>query len=79
MKTTFHSSGSIKILSKTTSDYRLINDYAFSSAVYRLTKKHITVEESTTTFSNSTLCINTTTPQPHLKTLKTLKTLGVHR
>ena len=36
----------------------LITNYAFSSAIYRLTKKHITVEESTVNFSNSTLCFN---------------------
>ena len=58
LKPTFYSSGNIKILSKTISDYRLIIDYAFSSAFYRLIKKHITVEEATNTFSNSTLCIN---------------------
>ena len=57
-KTTFYSSGNTKILPKTTSDYRLINHYAFSSAIYRLTIKHITVEESTNTIYNSTLCIN---------------------
>ena len=26
--------------------------------IYRLTNKHITIEESTNTFQNSTLCIN---------------------
>ena len=36
----------------------MINDYAFSNAIYGLTKKHITVEESTNTFTNSTLCLN---------------------
>ena len=58
LKSTFYSSGNIKILPKTISDYRLIINYAFSSAFYRLTKKHIIVEESTNTFSNSTHCIN---------------------
>ena len=58
LKSTFYSSGNIKILSKTTSDYLLINDYHFSNALYRLTKKHITIEESTNSFSNSTLCLN---------------------
>ena len=38
LKSTFYSSGHIKILPKTTSDYLLINDYAFSNALYRLTK-----------------------------------------
>ena len=57
-KTTFYFSANIKILPKTTNEYRLINHYPFSSAIYRLTNKHITVEESTNTFHNSTLCIN---------------------
>ena len=39
-------------------DYRLISNYAFSSAIYRLTKNNITVEESTNSFSNSTFFIN---------------------
>ena len=38
-KSTFYSSGNIKLLPKTTTDYQLINDYAFSSAIYRLTNK----------------------------------------
>ena len=50
LKTTIYSSGNIKIIPKTISDYRLAINYAFSSAFYRLTKKHITVEESTNTF-----------------------------
>ena len=54
----FYFSGNIKIIPKTISDYLLINDYAFSNPIYRLTKKHITVEESTNTFTNSTLCLN---------------------
>ena len=58
LKSTFCSSGNIKVLPKTTSDYLLINDYAFSNVLYRLTKKYITIEESTNTFSNSTLCLN---------------------
>ena len=57
-KSTFYSSGNIKLLPKTTTDYQLINHYAFSSAIYRLTNKHITIEESTNNFHNSTLCIN---------------------
>ena len=57
-KSTFYSSGNIKLLAKTTTDYQLINDYAFSSAIYRLTNKHITIEESTNNLHNSTLCIN---------------------
>ena len=39
-------------------DYQLISYDAFSSAIYRLTNKHITIEESTNTFHNSTLSIN---------------------
>ena len=57
-KTTFYSSGNIKLLPKTTRDYILINHYAFSGAIYRLTNKHITIEESTHNFYNSALCIN---------------------
>ena len=38
-------------------DYQLISYDAFSSAIYRLTNKHITIEESTNTFHNFTLCI----------------------
>ena len=57
-KTTFYSSGNIKLLPKTTNDYQLINHYAFSSAIYRLINKHITAEESINTFHNFTLCIN---------------------
>ena len=55
-KTTFYSLGNIKLLPKTTNDYQLINHYAFSSAIYRLTNKHITIEESANTFHNSTFC-----------------------
>ena len=58
LKSTFYSSGNIKILPKTTNDFLLIKDFAFSSAIYRLTKKHVSIEESTTSFSNSTLCLN---------------------
>ena len=54
----FYSPGNIELLPKTTRDYQLINHYAFSSAIYRLTNKHITIEESTNNFHNSTLCIN---------------------
>ena len=50
LKITFYSSGNIKILPKTISDYRLAINYVFSSAFYRLTKKHITVEECTNIF-----------------------------
>ena len=57
-KSTFCSSGNIKLLPKTTKDYQLINHYTFSSAIYRLTNKHITIEESTNNLHNSTLCIN---------------------
>ena len=64
LKSTFYSLRNIKILPKTTSDYRLINNYTFSNTFYQLTKNHIKVEESINTFSNSTLCLkkkNTTT------------------
>ena len=44
-KTTFYSLPNIKLLRKTTNEYQLINHYAFSSAIYRLTNKHITIEE----------------------------------
>ena len=57
-KTTFYSSGNIKLLPKTTNDYQLINHYSFSSAIYRLSNKHITIEESTNTFHNCSVCIN---------------------
>ena len=57
-KTTFFSWLNIKLLPKTTNDYQLISHYAFSCAIYRLTNKHITIEESTNTFHNFTLCIN---------------------
>ena len=46
------------MLPKITKDYQLINHYAFSSAIYRLKIKHITIKESTKNFHNSTLCIN---------------------
>ena len=58
LKSTFYSSENIKLLTKTTTDYQLNNDYAFSSDIYKLTNKHITIEESTNNFHNSTLCIN---------------------
>ena len=35
-----------------------MNHYAFSSAIYRLNNKHITIKESTNNFHNFTLCIN---------------------
>ena len=57
-KSTFYSLGNIKLLSKSTKHYQLINHYAFSSAIYRLTNEHITIEESTNNFHNSTLCIS---------------------
>ena len=70
VKSTFYPSGNIKILPKITTDYLLIDDFAFSSAIYRLTKKHISIEESTNSFSNSTFClnkINTTTTLDDIK------------
>ena len=57
-KSTFYLLGNIKLLPKSTKDYQLINHNAFSSAIYRLTNEHITIEESTNNFHNSTLCIN---------------------
>ena len=38
LKFTFYSSGNIKILPNTTNDFLLIKDFAFSSAIDRLTK-----------------------------------------
>ena len=58
LKSNFHFSGNIKIFPKTTTEYLLVDDYTFSSVLYRLTKKHISTEEATNTFSNSTLCLN---------------------
>ena len=57
-KSLFYSSGNIKLLTKTVHDYRLISNYAFTSAIYRLTKNNITVEEFTNNFSSAALCIN---------------------
>ena len=57
-KSTFYLLGNIKLLPKSTKDYQLINHNAFSSAIYRLTNEHITIEESTNNFHNSTLCIS---------------------
>ena len=47
-----------KILPKTTSDYLLMNNFAFSNAFYRITKEHITTKKSTHSFSNSIPCLN---------------------
>ena len=44
-KTTFKPSGKTKILPKTTSDYFLIHNYVFSSAIHRITKNQIAIEE----------------------------------
>ena len=57
-KSTFYASDIIKILPKTTSEYLLINNFAFSSAFYRFTKQNIAIEESTHSFSSSILCLN---------------------
>ena len=74
----FYSSENIRIHPKTTSAFLLINEYTFSRALYRLTKKHITIyhKKSTNTFSNSTLClskINITT------TLEDLEEVFIYR
>ena len=58
LKSTFYYSGNIKILPKTTNVFLLIKHFAFSSAIYRLTKRHVSIEESTSYFSNSSLCLN---------------------
>lgn len=58
LKSTFYSSGNTNIIPKTTSVYPSINDHDFNNAIYRLTKRHITFEESTNTFTNYTLCLN---------------------
>ena len=65
----FCSSENIRIHPKTTSAFLLINEYTFSSALYRLTKKHITVyhKKSTNTFSNSTLGLSTITTLEDIK------------
>ena len=58
LKSTFYPSGNINILPKATSDYLLTNNFAFNSTIYKITKKHITIQESTHSFSNSILCLN---------------------
>ena len=58
IKSTFYHPGNTKVSPKTTADYLLINDYAFSNAIYIFTKKHATIEESTNFFSNSMLFLN---------------------
>ena len=71
LKSTFYSLKNIKILPKTTSDYRLINNYTFSNTLYQLTQNHIKIEESINTFLNSTLCFKksaTTTLETYKKT-----------
>ena len=57
-KSTFYPSSNIKILPKIISDYLLMNNFAFSSTIYKITKNHITIQESTSSFSNSILCLN---------------------
>ena len=42
----------------TTSDYLLMNSFSFSNTIYRITKNHITIKESTNSFSNSILDLN---------------------
>ena len=76
-KSTFYSSENIKLLPKTTKDYQLINHYAFSSAIYRLTNKHVTIEESTNNFHNSTLCINKVSIGTTLEASKRLSFIGI--
>ena len=44
-KTTFEPSTKTKILPKTISDYFLIHNYVFSSAIHRITKNQIAIEE----------------------------------
>ena len=44
-KTTFKPSGKTKILPKTTSDYFLIHNYVFSSAIHRIPQNQIAIEE----------------------------------
>ena len=51
-KSTLYPSGNIKILPKATSDYLLMKNFAFSSTIYRITKQHMTIGESTHSFSN---------------------------
>ena len=66
-KSTFCPSGNIKLFPKTIRDYQLISNYAFSSAIYRLTKNNITVEESTNSTSIPTLYINKVNTSTTLK------------
>ena len=66
-KSTFYPLENIKLLPKTVRDYQLVSNYAISCAIYRLSKNKITMEESTNTFSNSTLCIH------KINTTKTLE------
>ena len=42
-----------KYCQKTTNDFLLIKDFAFSSAIYRLTKKNVSIEECASSFSLS--------------------------
>ena len=58
LKSTFYPSGNIKILPKTTNNYLLVTNYTFSNMFSRLTKNHISIEESCNLSSNSTLCLN---------------------
>ena len=57
-KISFYSSGNIKTLPKKISDHNLINNHAFSNAIYRITKNHITIEEPTLSFPNYIPCLN---------------------
>ena len=66
-KSTFYPLENIKLLPKTVRDYQLVSNYAISSTIYRLSKNKITMEESTNTFCNSTLCIH------KINTTKTLE------
>ena len=58
LESTFYPSGNIKFLPKTTNGYLLINNYTFSNMLYRPSKNHMSIEESTNLSSNSMLCLN---------------------
>ena len=58
LESTFYPSGNIKFLPKTTNGYLLINNYTFSNMLYRPSKNHMSIKESTNLSSNSTLCLN---------------------
>lgn len=57
-KITMCPSGNVKNFPKRSLNYKIINNHPFSNTLYRITKIHITIEESTLSSSNNVLCIN---------------------